>query len=139
VLQTFDVPNGDVSCVRRSRSNSPLQALASLNESIFVECAVALARKSMSEGGASDQARIEYAFRRVVARQPSEAESRALMTLFTKQRDRFAKADIKAEDLLKGAGVEASDLPSGTDANALAAHAVVDRVILNLDEAITRE
>ena len=51
MLQTFDVPNGDASCVRRSRSNSPLQALVSLNEPMFVEAAQALARKTLQEGG----------------------------------------------------------------------------------------
>src|SRR5207253_1823372 len=50
MLQTFDVPNGESSCVRRSRSNSPLQALVSLNEPMFVECAQALAKATLESG-----------------------------------------------------------------------------------------
>src|SRR5262249_40612089 len=54
MLQTFDVPNADFSCVRRQRSNSPLQALTSLNEPIFVECAQSLAQKVLRNGGPTD-------------------------------------------------------------------------------------
>ena len=52
--QTFDVPEGNTSCVRRVRSNTPLQALTTLNETIAVEAARALARKALAEGGATD-------------------------------------------------------------------------------------
>ena len=52
MLQTFDAPNGDFSCVRRLRSNTPLQALATLNEVVFVECAQALARRTLEQPGA---------------------------------------------------------------------------------------
>src|SRR5437867_1766085 len=69
MLQTFDAPNGDFSCVRRQRSNTPLQALVSLNETEFVECAQALARKMLLEGGQTDSDRINYAFRRALSRQ----------------------------------------------------------------------
>src|SRR5438552_9844895 len=62
MLQTFDVPNADISCVRRLRSNSPLQALTSLNEPIFVECAHSLARKALAGGGKTDGNRITSAF-----------------------------------------------------------------------------
>ena len=58
VLQNFDAPKGDASCVRRLRSNSPLQALTSLNEPQFVEAAQALARATVIEGGKSDEQRI---------------------------------------------------------------------------------
>ena len=68
MLQTFDVPNGESSCVRRTLSNSPLQALVLLNEPMFVECARALARKTLEEGGKDDESRLTYAFRRVLAR-----------------------------------------------------------------------
>src|SRR5207302_2151099 len=70
-LQAFDAPNGDFACVRRSRSNTPLQALTALNEPIFMECAQALGRKALAEGGATDADRLTYAFRRCVARRPS--------------------------------------------------------------------
>ena len=72
VLQTFDVPNGESSCVRRSRSNSPLQALVSLNEPMFVECARRWRARRWTEGGKTDDERITYAFRRVLSRPPTE-------------------------------------------------------------------
>src|SRR5438093_13601459 len=61
MLQTFDAPNGDFSCVRRQRSNTPLQALVLLNEPEFVECAQALAKKALAEGGRTDADRLTYA------------------------------------------------------------------------------
>ncbi|HEX8916033.1 MAG TPA: PSD1 and planctomycete cytochrome C domain-containing protein [Humisphaera sp.] len=139
VLQTFDVPNAETACVRRLRSNSPLQALAALNEPIFVECAVGLARRAIAEAAPTPEARITRAFRRAVARPPTADELATLLGLYTRQKARFDKGELKAEDLLAGAGVEVKDLPSGTDVKELAAEAVVARVILNLDETITRE
>ena len=76
-LQTFDAPNGDFSCVRRARSNTPLQALTSLNEPIFLECARALALKTVWEGGADARGRLTYAFRRCLSRLPTEEETSA--------------------------------------------------------------
>ena len=74
VLQNFDAPNGDFSCVRRVRSNTPLQALTTLNEPLFLESARALALRTLAEGGAKDKQRLTYAFRRCLSRQPTEAE-----------------------------------------------------------------
>ena len=72
-------PNGDVSCVRRSRSNTPLQALTTLNEPLVVEAARALARRVLAEGGTSDAERLTYAFRLCVSRPPTEAEREILL------------------------------------------------------------
>src|SRR6185503_7889153 len=74
LLQNFDAPNGDSSCVRRSRSNTPLQALTTLNETLFMESAQALARRTLTDGGQNDAERLAYAFRRCVARTPTDAE-----------------------------------------------------------------
>ncbi len=78
-LQTFDVPNGEQSCIRRSRSNSPLQALVALNEPMFVECAQALARKTVTNAGPSEDERLTFAFRSVLSRPPTDAERRELL------------------------------------------------------------
>lgn len=75
-LQTSDAPHGDFSCVRRLRSNPPLQALGSLNEPQFVECAQARARTTLAEGGQTDAERIPFAFRRALARLPTEFEQK---------------------------------------------------------------
>src|SRR5213079_2091454 len=84
LLQTFDAPNGDFSCVRRLRSNTPLLALVSLNEPQFLECAQALARKTLQESGASDADRVTYAFRRALSRQPTSDEKTELLSLLQK-------------------------------------------------------
>ena len=65
--KAFDAPNGDFSCVRRTRSNTPLQALTALNEPIFLDCARALALRTITEGGPAEAQRMVYAFRRCLA------------------------------------------------------------------------
>src|SRR4029079_16165531 len=60
MLETFDAPNGDSTCVRRARSNTPLQALTTLNEPMYLEMARALAMKTLMEGGVSEDQRITY-------------------------------------------------------------------------------
>ncbi len=138
-LQTFDVPNADQSCVRRLRSNSPLQALISLNEPIFVECAQALARKTLAEGGATDVERVTYAFRRALSRPPRDDERGALLALLEKQRERLATGALNANEIATGVREDPRSLPTGTTAAQLAAYTVVSRVLLNLDETITKE
>jgi hypothetical protein len=111
MLQNFDTPNGDVACVRRVRSNTPLQALTTLNEPLFMEAAKALAEKTVREGGASDGDRVEYMFRRCVSRRPTAAERDELLSFVNKQKGR-------GETL---------------------AWTALARAMLNLDETITRE
>jgi hypothetical protein len=138
VLQSFDAPNGDFSCVRRLRSNTPLQALASLNEVLFVEAAQALARRILEQGGGTDAERIAYAFRRVLAREPEADEREELIALLDKQKRRLAEGWLNAAELSTGAGGVPA-VPAGATPVALAAYAAVSRVLLNLDETITRE
>jgi len=138
-LQTFDAPNGDFACVRRPRSNTPLQALMTLNEPVFVECARALAHKTLKEGGTTDADRVTFAFRRCLARTPDEAEQKALLALLTKQIDRFDKPDAKPWELAAADPKYPPQLPKGVTASQAAAWTVVARVLLNLDETITKE
>ena len=138
-LQTFDVPNGDTACVRRQRSNSPLQALVSLNEPLFVECSQALARKTLAEGGQTDQERITYAFRRALARLPQPDELQELTSLLNKEKQRMADGWISAPEVGTGSAAVPKDLPPGTTPTQLAAYTLVARVLLNLDETITKE
>ena len=139
MLQTFDVPNADASCVRRQRSNSPLQALVSLNEPIFVECSQALARKTLAEGGKTDGERITYAFRRVLTRAPAEDEKRELLGLLEKQKERIAEGWINPSEVGTGKMEIPKEIPGGATPAQLAAYTVVSRVLLNLDETITKE
>ena len=136
-LQVFDAPNGDFSCVRRSRSNTPLQALTALNEPLFMECAQALARTTLALKG-SDEERLIHAFRRVLARPPTPAEQQELLRLLGKQRDHIAEGWVDPKAL---AGIDHIDLIDNlqTSPTRLAAWTTVARVLLNLDETITRE
>ncbi len=139
VLQTFDAPTGDISCVRRTRSNSPLQALTTLNETLFVEAARALAVKIASEGGVTDRQRAISAFRTVLSRKPVEAEIAELLGLFNRQRERLVSGELNAWNLATNDPDKAFALPKGVKMEELAAWTAVARVLLNLDEAITKE
>jgi len=139
VLQTFDAPNGEMSCVRRGRSNTPLQALTTLNEPLFVESAQALAARALREGGSTDRERVAYAFRLCTARTPLPAEADVLLQFLAKEDRRLGEGWLSAGELA-GLKLEApAALPPNTTPRQLAAWTVVARVILNLDETITLE
>jgi hypothetical protein len=139
MLQVFDAPNGDFSCVRRMRSNTPLQALVGLNETIFTECAQALARHTLIEGGRTDAERIAYAFRRVLSRTPATDETQDLISLLDKERKRIAEGWLDPRQIATGKNDLPADLPKGATPAELAQYTLVARVILNLDEAMTKE
>jgi Protein of unknown function (DUF1549)/Protein of unknown function (DUF1553) len=139
MLQTFDAPNGDISCVRRTRSNTPIQALTTLNEPLFIEAARALALKTVKEGGITDAQRVDYAFRRVLARIPSPQESSELIGLLKRQRERFMTGQLNPWNLATNDPDRTFPLPRGTRMEDLAAWTTVSRVLLNLDETITKE
>ncbi|MBI1784171.1 DUF1553 domain-containing protein, partial [Candidatus Sumerlaeota bacterium] len=130
-LQVFDTPDGSAPCVRRERSNTPLQALTVLNEPVFVECARSLAKYTLAEAGGSDAVRIGWAFRRCTARTPGAEETAALAGFLEKQRTRLASAELKPSAILE-TGDSAAD-PE------LAAWTLTARVMLSLDETITRQ
>jgi hypothetical protein len=139
MLQSFDAPNGDFACVRRTRSNTPLQALTTLNEPIFLECARALALRTLREGGRDDPARIEYAFRRCLARPPTAAESATLLDLLHRQVGRFEKPGADPWALAAEDPGHKPELPKDATPARFAAWTAVSRVLLNLDETITKE
>jgi mono/diheme cytochrome c family protein len=139
VLANFDAPNGDFSCVRRARSNTPLQAITALNETLFMESAQHLARRTLTDGGRTDEERLTYAFRRVLSRVPSRAERRELQGLLERQRQRLAEGWVNPFELATGKNELPADLPANTSPVQLAAYTVVSRALLNLDEAITKE
>ncbi len=138
MLQNFDTPNGDFSCVRRQRSDTPLQALTTLNEVIFTECARALAQRTLAEAPADDPQRIAHAFRLCVSRTPSDVECQTLLDLLGKQRERIAEGWLNVREIATGENALPGKLPQGATPADLAAYTVVARVILNLDETITK-
>ena len=111
-LATFDVPNGETGCVRRSRSNTPMQALMTLNETLSMEAARALGERMVREGGPDKASRITLGFRLCTGRAPNERERNLLLVLWNRQEQ------------------QSSEIPP---------QAVVARVLLNLDETITKE
>jgi mono/diheme cytochrome c family protein len=139
MLQTFDAPNGDASCVRRARSNTPLQALMTLNEPVFLDCARALSLRTLADCSSSDAERIVHAFRRCVARPPAEDEKAELLKLLHNQQERFARPDAKPWELAANDPAHPPQLPKDATPAQAAAWTVVSRVLLNLDETITKE
>ena len=138
VLATFDTPVGDFACVKRDRSNTPLQALVTLNETTFMEAARALGQRTLREGGSGDPERVEYAFRRVLARTPRQAEREELLRFLDGQRERIASGHLDPSELAGAEGI-LNAASSASAPNELAAWTALSRVLLNLDEAITRE
>lgn len=138
MLTNFDTPNGDFSCVRRTRSNTPLQSLTTLNEPVFLECARNLALLTIRQP-ADPAARLTWAFRRCVARQPTEAERDVLLKLLVQEQQRFSQPDARPWELAANDPEHPPTLPEAETPATLAAWTVVSRVLLNLDETITRE
>lgn len=141
-LTVFDAPIGETSCVKRTRTNTPLQALTGLNEELFVECARGLGKRAALEGGKTDAERIAYAFRLCTARKPTADESALLLGLLGKHRERFVAGEANAVEVATGVKElkQAKEkIPAGIDVADWAAYALVARVLLNLDETITKE
>ena len=138
VLQTFDAPNGDFSCVRRLRSDTPLQALTTLNEIVFVECAQSLALHSLDQAS-NDEDRITYAFRRCVGRKPAPDELKKLTDLLHREEKHLSEGWVDSSTLATGKSGPIAGLPKGhTPVELAKAYTVVSRLLLNLDETITK-
>ncbi len=133
-LLTFDGPTRETCVVRRPRTNTPLQALVLLNDETYLEAARALAALALAQPG-DDDARLGYAFRRVVARTPDAEELSILRHLLEQQRVRFQRNRVAAARLIAlGASPTGRDL----DAAELAAWSTTAHSLFNLDEAMTR-
>ncbi len=139
MLQNFDTPNGETSCVRRSRSNTPLQALTTLNETLFVEAAQALALRTLSQGATNDLDRATFAFRVCEGRKPTAAETAELLGLLKKEEQRLAEGWLDQKQIAYIDPAKPPVLPKGVTPTQLAAWTMVSRVVLNLDETITKE
>jgi Protein of unknown function (DUF1553) len=135
-LATFDAPSREKCAARRGQTNTPLQALALLNDPTYVEAARALAQRALLEGGKDDKSRLAYAFRLATARQPTGKEVDILRDLLKGRRDSFRKDRLAAAKLLK---VGESERDRRLDPIEHAAWTTVTSVILNLDETITKQ
>ncbi len=111
----------------------------SLNEPIFMDCARALAMKAVTDGGDTNESRLAEAFRRCVSRAPNDSETQELLRLFESQRARFADGKADPWQLAAADPAKPPTLPEGIAPADLAAWTAVARVLLNLDETITKE
>jgi hypothetical protein len=132
----FDAPNRETCQVRRSRTNTPLQALALLNEPTFVEAAQALAARMLAEGGDAVTDRLRHGFRLAIGRSPSPAELATLVAGFEADQTAFA-ADVAAAKQLVDTGLALK--PEGVPPTDFAAYMLAANVLINLDEFVMRE
>jgi len=131
-LMNFDAPNANIACSRRQRSNTPLQALNLLDDVVFFEAAQGLAYRLVREAPKDFRHRLNYAYEVTVARGPSAKETERLGKYFDQQMSALSKSPAEAKELFP-APVE------GVAPAEVAAWVGVSRVLLNLDEFITRE
>jgi hypothetical protein len=135
-MTLFDAPGRELCVVRRSRTDTPLQALALLNDETYVEASRKLAEKMISEGGSTVEDRIGYAFRRAMARPPSAAELKVLKAGLEQRLAKYRLNPDAAKALLAVGDTRSS---STLDPAELAAYTTTASVILNLDETITKD
>ncbi len=132
---TFDAPSRDVCLARRPRTNTPLQALAALNEPTLLECARVFAQRILLEGGPQPQDQLAFAFQLATARPPTDAERTRLLQFHDRQLAEFQRDPQAADQLL---AVGAAPRPPHLDRARLAAWMMVANVLLNLDETLTK-
>jgi hypothetical protein len=135
-MTIFDMPSREVCTVKRSRTNTPLQALALLNDVTYVEAARVLAERMIEEGGPTPEARIAWAFKRATARTPDGDEVAVLARGLALRIEKY-KASLESAKRLISEG-ETKPNPR-IDPAELAAYTMTANVILNLDEVVTRE
>jgi hypothetical protein len=132
----FDAPSRETCTVERPRTNTPLQALVTLNDPMFVEAARVFAERILREGGDSIDEKVRFAFRASLARDPDKHDRAIVVKIYA---DQFAKYSADAE--AAAALIEQGEYPSPSHLNPaeLAAWTTTANVLLNLDETITRE
>jgi hypothetical protein len=135
-LATFDAPDREKCVARRAVTNTPLQALVTLNDPTYVEAARAMAGRTLREGGKDLNGRIAYVFRLALARKPSAQETKVLRDLLSGQLINYRKDKKAAGELLR---VGESVVDDKIDQSELAAWTMVASAILNLDETVTKE
>jgi hypothetical protein len=134
-MSLFDAPDRETCQVRRTRTNTPLQALVLMNDVQFLEAARKLAERVVTEGGSDVDQRIEFAFRSVTARRPCPAELQSLRRLLTEYQGGFEQDPESAMKL-----ISAGESPrnESLDAKELAAWTMITHLILNLNETVTK-
>jgi hypothetical protein len=132
-FMTFDATSREHTTVRRVRTNTPLQALTTLNDEAYFEAARSLAARTLKEAAPADSARVVYAFRLVATRTPKTAEIERILASYQRQLERFRNDRTAAAQTIKGYEV------ANIDTAEQAAWTLVANALLNLDEALTKE
>ena len=135
-MTTFDAPSREVCTVRRPRTNTPLQALATMNDVPYVEASRHFARRMLLEGGATYPDRLTHGFRLVTGRKPSPAELEVLVALF---QEHHAHYQSKADEAVKLLSIGESKRDESLNPSEYAAMTMVGNLLLNLDETLTKE
>ena len=133
-MSTFDAPSFELCNVKRARTNTPLQALALLNDTTYVEAARKLAERMINDGGDTSTARVTHGFRLATGRFPSSRELSILEQGIGPYREHLDTD--KAQKLIAAGASEPDD---SIDPRELAVYTTLASVILNLDETITKE
>jgi len=134
-MATFDAPNREVCTLRRVRTNTPLQALVTLNDPVYIEAAQALARRIIATGATSPLERGQVAFRMCLSRAATDDEAARLVKLYEQSLVDFIGDDAAAK---KMATEPLGAAPDGVNLAELAAWTVVSNVLLNLDEMLMK-
>ncbi len=135
MLKAFDAPSREECTAQRPRSNTPLAALVLLNDPSFVEAARSFAEQILLHGGATDQDRLTFAFRKAVSRAPDDVELKVVLGLLNDNRKHYKEQSAAADEIL---GVGLDEVEENLNRPELAAWTAVARVILNLNETISR-
>ncbi|QDV51409.1 PSD1 and planctomycete cytochrome C domain-containing protein [Gimesia fumaroli] len=136
MLMTFDSPDSNLSCTRRERSNTPLQALTIWNDPVFFECSQVLGKRIVEDTQPRDinlTSRINHAFQLCLARQPSQEERDIIKKLYQEQ-TQLLKSDQAAVSKL----TQSQTIPTGSTPQEVATWIIIGRVLMNLDEFVTR-
>jgi hypothetical protein len=140
MLMTFDAPESNVTCTRRERSNTPLQSLTLLNDPVFFECAQTLGQLAWKSAAGSPDTVLTTLYRRALGREPTPEERQTAADLWTRFQDQLRKQPEHIPPLL--AVPPAAEAKATTDPDESLGQAtavLMARLILNLDEFITRE
>jgi len=134
-MSTLDAPSRENCTVQRSRTNTPLAALALMNDEQFVEAARHLAQRTMLEGGRTDEEHATFAFQAATSRKPSPAELEIILDTFQVNLKKF-EADRESATKLISVGESKRNVD--LDASRLAAWTMIANMLLNLDETVTK-
>lgn len=138
VLCTMDSPNGDFAVASRGTSNSPLSSLVTLNETVFVEAAQAMAQRVLKEGGRETSQQIDFAYRLCTGRAPTPQEQAVVQKLLETNRQRCADGELKATEIAFNSMTKIQELPIHATPIDIAAWTITCRVLLNLDETLSK-